>query len=136
MPAIAGFWSSVLCQSTMTIISNSNTRVINGGRVVLTSGISDWISTGCKPYDNQPSPLDEEWRRHCIAVILTSHLGGDQLDTCDSDHELNRVAFDHPGEGHRVVNVWNRNSTGKIFAITDDYGGEDAVTTIMWAGEY
>ena len=80
--------------------------------------------------------LAEEWRRHCIAVILTSHLGGDQLDTCNSDHELNRVAFDHPGKGHRVVNVWDRNSTGKIFAITDDYGGEDAVTTIMWADEY
>ena len=34
------------------------------------------------------------------------------------------------------VNVWDRNSTGKIFAITDDYGGEEAVTTIMWADEY
>ena len=121
----------------MTIISSSpSTRVLNGGHIVLTSGISDRITIGCKPEDNQTSSLAEEWRRHCIAVILSSLLGGDQFDTCDTDHELNRVAFDHPGEGQRVVNVWNLNPTGKIFAITDDYGGEDAATTSMRADEY
>jgi hypothetical protein len=107
-----------------------------GGKLLLTSGISNWIDTGCKPYDTEPSTLVLEWRRHCIAVIVTSHLNGDQLDTCDEDHALNQETFAHPGEGGRVVNVWDRNGTGKIFCITDAYGSPEAVTTVMWAEEY
>ena len=109
-----------------------------GGKLVLTRGISDWVATGVEPWAEEPNPgtLSLDWRRHTIAVIVTSHLNGDQLDTCDEDHALNHETFAHPGEGGRIVNVWHRNGTAKIFCITDAYGCPEAVTTVMFASEY
>ena len=49
---------------------------------------------------------------------------------------MNIEAFANPGDGYRGFTVWHRNSTGKIYAITSDFGGPDAYLTIMFAGEY
>ena len=102
---------------------------------MLTEGISTWIDTGYKRYAREPSHLIPEWRRHCIAVIVTSHLNGDQLDTCDEEHALNQEVFSRPGYGGNVVSVWDRKETGKIYCVTSDYGGADAITTVMFADE-
>ena len=66
-----------------------------GGKLVLTRGISDWVATGVEPWAEEPNPgtFSLDWRRHTIAVIVTSHLNGDQLDTCDEDHALNHETF-------------------------------------------
>lgn len=105
---------------------------------MLTCGINDWISTGLAPYANEPDPLTLglEFRRHHIAVALTSHLSCDQLDTCDEDHELNLHVYNKPGEGGRIVSSIDRNNCPPIFVITDDWGGDNAVTTVLFKSEY
>lgn len=119
-------------------IAAPSQRVINGGKLVITSGIRDWIDTGVEPYCDEPNPntYPVDWRKHYVNVILTSHLSGDAGDTCSEDALLNAEAFAHPGEGGRIVTLWHRNGAGKIFCITDDYGGPNAVTTLMFASEY
>ena len=119
-------------------IAAPSQRVMFGGRLVLTRGISDWVATGVEPWADEPNPdtYPLDWRRHTIAVIVTSHLNGDQLDTSPDDHALNQATFASPGEGGRIVNVWHRNGTAKIYCITDDYGGASAVTTVMFSSEY
>ena len=113
-------------------------RVINGGTLVMTQGINDWIATGLEQYASEPNEncLGFEWRRHHIAVIVSSHLAGDQGDTCSEDHLLNQEVFHDPGCGGRIVTLWFRNHTAKIFCITDNFGGLNAVTTVMFAAEY
>ena len=115
--------------------SSSSQRSLYGGKLVLTQGVSSWVNTGYKRYAYEPSNLIPEWRRHCIAVIITSHLNGDQLDTCNEEHALNHETLSRPGEGGQVVSVWDRKDTGKVFCITTDYGGENALTTVMFAEE-
>ena len=122
----------------MITISAPTQRLIHGGLLVITSGVRDWIDTGVEPWANEPNPdtLGLEWRRHHIAVIVTSHLSGDQGDTCPEDHAINREVFDNPGCGDRLLTAWHRNGASKIFCITDDYGGTNAVTTVLFASEY
>ena len=113
-------------------------RLINGGMLVLTSGIQNWIDTGVEPWASEPNPntLSKDWRSHYVAVIVTSHLSGDQGDTCAEDHALNREVMENPGCGGRLLTLWHRNGASKIFCITDDFGGENAVTTVLFASEY
>ena len=113
-------------------------RLLNGGQLVITSGIRDWVDTGVEPWANEPNPdtLGLEWRRHYLAVIVTSHLSGDQGDTCAEDHALNREVMENPGCGGRLLTLWHRNGASKIFCITYDFGGENAVTTVLFASEY
>ena len=113
-------------------------RLINGGALVMTQGINDWVATGLEPYASEPNEkcLGLEWRQHYITVILTSHLSGDQGDTCPEAHLLNQEVFHNPGCGGRIVTLWYRNHTAKIFCITDDFGGANAVTTVMFSSEY
>ena len=122
----------------MITISAPTQRLIHGGPLVITSGVRDWIDTGVEPWANEPNPntLGLEWRRHHIAVIVTSHLSGDQGDTCSEDHAINQAVFNNPGCGDRLLTAWHRNGASKIFCITDDYGGTNAVTTVLIASEY
>ena len=122
----------------MTTIPAPTNRLLNGGQLVITSGVRDWVDTGVEPWATEPNPdtLGLEWRRHYLAVIVTSHLSGDQVDTCDADHVLNQAVFNNPGCDDRILTVWDRNGASKIFCITDDYGGEHAVTTVLFASEY
>ena len=119
-------------------IAAPSQRVINGGTLVITSGIQTWIDVGVEPYCDEPNPntYPKDWRRHYISVILTSHLSGDSGDTCPEDAALNAETFANPGKGGRIVTMWHRNGASKIFCITDDYGGVNAVTTLMFASEY
>ena len=121
----------------MTALTVSQ-RILHGGQLLLTQGINDWISTGLEPYATEPNPhcLGIEWRQHYISVIVTSHLSGDQGDTCKEDQSLNDQVFSNPGYGDRLLTVWNRNHCSKIFCITDDFGGENACTTVLFASEY
>jgi len=122
----------------MTTTHAPSNHLLNGGKLVITSGIRDWVDTGVEPWANEPNPdtLGLEWRRHYLAVIVTSHLSGDQGDTCTDDQELNRQVYENPGCGDRIITVWHRNGASKIFCITDDWGGEQAVTTVLFASEY
>lgn len=122
----------------MIITSVPSQRLLNGGRLIVTRGIQNWIDTGVEPWAAEPNPgtLGLEWRRHYISVILTSHLSGDQGDTCKEDHALNREVFENPGSGGRLLTLWHRNGASKIFCITDDFGGPNAVTTVLFASEY
>ena len=122
----------------MTTIPAPGNRLLNGGQLVITSGIQNWVETGVEPWASEPNPgtLGLEWRRHYLAVIVTSHLSGDQGDTCDADHVINKGVFDNPGWGDRLLTVWDRNGASKIFCITDRYGCDDAVTTVLFAAEY
>ena len=106
-------------------------RIINGGRLVITSGIKTWMDTGLEPFADEPNPstLSKDWRQHYVSVILTSHLSGDAGDTCSEDAALNAETFANPGGGGRIVTLWHRNSASKIFCITDNYGSANAVTT-------
>ena len=122
----------------MTTIPAPGNRLLNGGQLVITSGIQNWVETGVEPWASEPNTgtLGLEWRRHYLAVIVTSHLSGDQGDTCASDHVINKAVFDNPGCGDRLLTVWDRNGASKIFCITDRYGCDDAVTTVLFASEY
>ncbi|WP_115071088.1 hypothetical protein [Synechococcus sp. UW179B] len=113
-------------------------RLLDHGKLLLTSGIQHWLVTGIEPWADAPKEdvFDETWRRHYLSVIVTSHIHGDAGDTDDQDHLLNFEAFANPGDGFRVFTVWDRNKVGKIYAITSDYGGPDAYLTVMFAGEY
>ena len=121
----------------MTALTVSQ-RILHGGQLLLTQGINDWISTGLEPYASEPNPhcLGIQWRQHHISVIVTSHLSGDQGDTCKEDQSLNDQVFSNPGCGDRLLTMWHRNHCGKIFCITDDFGGENACTTVLFASEY
>lgn len=82
----------------MTIaIPAPSERIINGGQLVITSGIQNWVDTGVEPWASEPNPhtLSKDWRSHYVAVIVTSHLSGDQGDTCPEDHHLNREVFEN-----------------------------------------
>jgi len=120
------------------MIFSPSVRVLHGGTLVMTSGISNWISTGLAPYADEPDPLTLglEFRRHHIAVAVTSHLNCDQLDTSDEDHALNLHVYNNPGCGGRLVSSIVRNNCPPIFVITDDWGGEHAVTTVLFKSEY
>ena len=122
----------------MTTTHAPSNHLLNCGKLVITSGIRDWVDTGVEPWANEPNAdtLGLEWRRHYLAVIVTSHLSGDQGDTCTDDQELNRQVYENPGSGDRIITVWHRNGASKIFCITDDWGGEQAVTTVLFASEY
>jgi len=122
----------------MTTIPTPSQRVLNGGQLIITSGVRDWIATGLEPWASEPNPntLNRDWRQHHVNVILTSHLSCCQGDTDPTDHALNREVFENPGCGGRLLTVWHRNGTSKIFCITDDFGGENAVTTVLFAIEY
>ena len=122
----------------MTSISASSTSLLNGGKLVITSGIRDWVDTGVEPWAHEPNPdtLGLEWRRHYLAMVVTSHLSGDQGDTCTEDQELNRKVYEKAGCGERIITLWHRNGASKIFCITDDWGGENALTTVLFASEY
>lgn len=122
----------------MTIELTPSTRVMHGGQLIVTAGIRDWIATGVEPWANEPNPdtLSRDWRNHYIAVIVTSHLSGDQGDTCEEDHALNREVYENPGCGGRLLTLWHRNGASKIFCITDDWGGPNAVTTVLFTAEY
>ena len=113
-------------------------RLHNSGTLVITQGINDWVATGVEPWAHEPNEdtLSQHWRQHYIQVIVTSHIAGDQGDTCPEDHALNREAFDNPNTGGRIVTKWERNGAARIFCITDDYGGKHAVTTVLFASEY
>ena len=91
----------------------------------MTTGINNWMTTGVL-----------EWRKHHIAVLVSCHLSGDQLDTCDEDHALNQEVFNNPAGGGRIVTVFHRNGVAKMYCISDDWGGVDAVTTVLFASEY
>ena len=108
------------------------------GRLLLTSGIQHWLDGGIEPWADGPkdSCLDETWRRHYLSVVVTSHINGNAGDTDELDNLMNIEGFANPGDGFRVFTVWHRNNTGKIYAITSDYGGPDAYLTVMFAGEY
>ena len=106
------------------------------GRLVLTSGVQNWIDTGVAPYADEPTAMSIEWRRHTVAVLFTSHASGDQLDCCDEDHRLNQEVFHNPGCGDRIVSVFDRMNIGKMYCITDAYGTPDAITTILFSAEY
>jgi len=112
--------------------------LLDHGSLLLTSGIQHWLETGCEPYATDPNPgsLTEEWRRHYLSVIVTSHIAGDGGDTCTDDCFHNLEALASPGTGRRLFTVWDRNNTSKIYAITSDYGGADAYLTVMFASEY
>ena len=122
----------------MTTFPAPGARPLNGGKIVITSGIRDWVDTGVEPWASEPNPdtLGLEWRRHYIAVIVISHLSGDQADNSEADHVINRAVFDNPGCGDRLLTLWHRNGASKIFCITEDYGGENALTTVLFASEY
>ena len=96
-----------ITQNTMPTIAAATDRLINGGPLVMTCGIHDWIATGVEPWAEEPNPetLGLEWRRHHIAVIVTSHLSGDPGDTCPEDHALNREVFENPGRGGRILTL-------------------------------
>lgn len=113
-------------------------NILDHGKLLLTSGVQHWIETGIEPYCAEPAPdcLTEKWRRHYLAVIITSHINGDSGDTCEDDVFHNLEAFATPGSGRRVFTVWDRNNTGKIYAITSDFGGADAYLTVMFSVEY
>lgn len=122
----------------MTTTKAPSNRLLNGGHLVITAGVQNWVETGVEPWASEPNPgtLGLEWRRHYLAVIVTSHLSGDQGDTCEADHVINQAVFNNPGCGDRLLTVWDRNGASKIFCITDDYGGDNAVTTVLFAAEY
>ena len=121
-----------------TTTSRASQNLINSGRLVMTAGIRDWISTGVEPWNTEPNPdtLSFDWRQHYIQVIILSTIEGSQGDTCDEDYKLNREVFENAGCGGRIVCVWKRNGASKILCICDDWGGANAITTIMFANEY
>lgn len=104
----------------------------------MTSGINDWISTGVEPWAHEPNPdtLSLDWRQHYIKVIILSTIEGEQGDTCDEDHALNRDVFENTACGGRILTTWERNGASRIFCIADDWGGANAYTTVMFASEY
>lgn len=112
--------------------------LINSGTLVMTAGIRDWIATGVEPWASEPNPdtLSRDWRQHYIQVILLSHINGDQGDTNPEDHALNREVFESPNCGGRILTCWERNGASRIFCITDNWGGKNAVTTVLFASEY
>ena len=122
----------------MTTTKAPSNRLLNGGHLVITAGVQNWVDTGVEPWASEPNPgtLGLEWRRHYLAVIVTSHLSGDQGDTCEADYVINKAFFDNPDCGDRLLTVWDRNGASKIFCITDRYGCDDAVTTVLFAAEY
>ena len=124
--------------SNLRMIFSPGVRCLHGGTLVMTQGINDWISTGLAPYETEPHPqcLGIEFRRHHIAVALSAHLNCDQLDTCSADHELNLHVYNRPGCGGRLVSSIDRNHCPPLFIITDDWGGPDAVTTVLFRTEY
>lgn len=132
-PAVIGVVIDLL---SMTF--SKSDRVLNGGQLFFTSGIRDWVATGVEPWASKPNPntYPKDWRQHYLAVIVVSHLSGDQGDTCPEDHRLNREVFENPGTGGRMLTLWHRNGASKIFCITDDWGGPNAVTTVLFASEY
>ena len=104
----------------------------------MTSGIRDWVATGLAPFESEPNPLTLglEFRRHHIAVAVSCHLNCDQLDTSSEDYEANLHAYNRPGCGGRLVSSVDRNNCPPIFIITDDWGGANAVTTVLFKSEY
>ena len=90
----------------MTALTVSQ-RILHGGQLLLTQGINGWISTGLEPWASEPNPhcLGIQWRQHHISVIVTSHLSGDQGDTCREDQSLNDQVFRNPGCGDRTLTV-------------------------------
>ena len=124
----------------MTILSTRilEPNLLDHGKLLITSGVQHWLETGIEPWADAPKEnvFDEMWRRHYLSVIVTSHIDGDAGDTAEQDHLLNFEAFANPGEGYRVFTVWDRNNVSKIYAITSDYGGEEAYLTVCFAAEY
>ncbi len=122
----------------MTTTLSPVERVSNGGRLIVTSGIREWIATGVEPYQSEPNEntLGHSFRQHHIAVLVTEHLSCSQLDTCDEDFALNQDVYNNPGCGGRIISVWHRNGASKIFCISEDWGGPDAYTTVLFAAEY
>ena len=122
----------------MTLSLPTPERLMHAGQVVFTSGIRDWVFTGVEPYASEPNPntYPKDWRQHYISVILDSHLSGEQGDTCPEDQQLNREVYENPGCGGRLLTLWHRNGASKIFCITDDWGGPNAITTVLFSCEY
>lgn len=113
-------------------------HLLNSGTLVMTSGINDWVSTGVEPWDSEPNPgtLSHHWRKHYVQVIVLSHISGEQGDTCAEDQALNREVFENPGCGGRILTTWERNGSSRIFCVTEDWGGKNPVTTLLFASEY
>ena len=114
------------------------TRLINGGQLVLTQGVNTYIEQGTLPYsdDVEPNTPPRKWRRHFLAVAVTSHLSGCWGQTDPDDCKLNDYVFNHPGEGGRLLSVWQQENFPKLWVITDGYGSANAVTTALFPVEY
>ena len=122
----------------MTTASAPATNLLNGGQLVLTQGVSTFIEHGTLPYSDaiEPGTPPQKWRRHFIAVAVTSHLSGCWGQTNAEDAELNDYVFAHPGEGGRLLSVWEQEDFPKLWVITDGYGTANAVTTALFPVEY
>ena len=122
----------------MTTTPAPATRLLNGGRMVLTSGVSHYIEHATLPYSDviEPGTPPRKWRRHFIAVAVTSHLSGCWGQTSESDAALNDYVFNHPGEGGRLMSVWEQENFPKLWVITDGFGSANAVTTALFPVEY
>ena len=118
-------------------IASAPTRLLNGGRLVMTAGVQRWIESGHIPYHLTTDDITpEHFRRHHVAVAVTSHLSGSWGDTNAEDSRLNDLVFTHPGGGGRLLSVWGRNCYPKLWIITDDFGGDDSITTVLLPSEY
>ena len=122
----------------MTTAPAPSTRLINGGQLVLTQGVSTYVEQGTMPYcdDVEAGTAPRKWRRHFLAVAVTSHLSGCWGQTDKDDCKLNDYVFNHPGEGGRLLSVWQQDNFPKLWVITDGYGSDHAVTTALFPEEY
>lgn len=62
----------------MTTLPFPTSRLFNGGHLILTQGVHTYIEHGTLPYsdDVDPGTPPRKWRRHFLAVAVTSHLSG------------------------------------------------------------
>ena len=122
----------------MTTIPSPATSLLNGGRLLLTQGVSTYIEKGTLPYSDSvaPNTPSQKWRRHFCAVAITSHLGGCWGQTDPDDCKINDYVFAHPDEGGRLLSVWHQPNFPKLWVITDQYSSAHAVTTVLLPEEY
>ena len=112
-------------------------RITETGTLLLTCGIHHYMNTGCTPYcdEEHDSSHTESWRRHFVAVALTSHMDGCWGDTSPDDARMNDEVFSD-GDGGRLMSTWDRSGFPRIWIITEAYNTPQAYTTVLFPSEY
>ena len=97
-----------------------------------------YVEQGTMPYcvDVEVGTPPRKWRRHFLAVAVTSHLSGCWGVTDREDCRLTGYVFSYPGEAGCSLSVWQQDNFPKLWLITDSYGSEHSVTTALFPEEY